>query len=410
MNSLEKFIIDNEKADITKLILAKNKTYTFDFDLAINTIQARASIKHKVKDWYNNTKLIYPSILSAQQCSSQESAEYKASICKSHNAHIIMDLCAGLGVDSFFLSKIADKVIYNEMNRAIFEAVQANFKTLSIENIICSNIEIRKDNLLSVLERYKPDFIFLDPARRDKSGKKLVLIEECSPNLIDIQDILLEHCNKVLVKLSPMADIAMIKNRCHNIEEIHIFSTKSECKEILVLMSRDKQKDTSLILKDDNYSISLRQEDIDNLSVSYIKDLKELNKYLYIFEASKSIIKSGLFNLPCSKLGLKKMAANTHLYLAEKDMNLKELANYGKLFKIIDFFPINKANSKLIKNKYCNAELTAKNIHMKSEELKKKLGLGSSSNLHIFACEIANPINNWKDKYYFICEKLSNLS
>ena len=152
MEKLLKFIAEHYADDVSRLILDRKKYPEIDIDLAVNCIESRRKLKGKVQEWHDNPSLIFPLKLSAEQCSSSATGRYKAELAVSIVSNpTIADLTGGLGVDSWFFSQKASKVIYNEMQSVLCEAAKHNFKALGAENIIVFNNEITADRCLDSL-------------------------------------------------------------------------------------------------------------------------------------------------------------------------------------------------------------------------------------------------------------------
>ena len=246
------FINAHLNDDVNKLALSK---FPDDIDklFVIRQIQARQLLKKKLPSWSENDELLFPKRLSLEQCSSELTAKYKRTIShrdaktQSRDAsmapaikhidtslhRILVDLTGGMGVDTSFLSDNFDETIYVESQAELCELAEHNFKVLK-KNIKVVNAKA-EDFLTQCGE---VDCIYLDPARRDEYGRKMVSLHDCSPDVAELQDLLFEKTNTVIVKLSPMLDIDIIKKELKNIKEIHVVAVKNECKEVLVLCQR----------------------------------------------------------------------------------------------------------------------------------------------------------------------------
>ena len=264
MEQLAKFVSEHINDDTSRLLLTRGKWPDIDMDLAVNCIESRRKLKGKVQEWYENPGLIFPARLSAEQCSSSSTGLYKAGVA----AHIagkeswkIADLTGGLGVDSWFFSQKAANVLYNEMQEPLCRAAKHNFEVLGARNIEISNHAIGNDDgrndtgkdlfisPTALLKDFRPDIIYMDPARRGEGGKKVFLIEDCTPDILNLKDALFQTCRHILVKLSPMADITMACERLgKHCREVHIVATGGECKELLVWMDREWAGDYSCLL------------------------------------------------------------------------------------------------------------------------------------------------------------------
>ena len=431
-----KFITLHENDDTAALLLSKNKWKDIDISLAANTIETRRRLKSKVPSWYAVPELIYPYKLSGEQCSSEETAMLKASVAEkllkgSHPAITpessvkddlkgfrIADLTGGMGIDSFAFSKIAEKVLYNEMNPVIAEATRRNFNILGASNITVSGKMIvpgdtaRNQNSCSgnieeavspaeLLEEFSPDLIFLDPARRDTEGKKVFLIEDCSPDIMALKDELLAIARFIMIKLSPMADIDMVLDRLGpRCREIYITSSGGECKELLIIMDRDWNGECMIHAGAMSF---LRSEEKSAYAV-----LPDSNEYItearMLFEPDKALMKSGAFNLICSRLNLVKLAKSTHLYISGSLDAADKCRQYGKVFKILESVHLDKSSVRDAGKRYPKAEVTARNLPMTSDMLRKKLNVSSGGTIHIFGAG-AEYGGRRKESFLFITEK-----
>ena len=255
--TFEEFILAHQEDDTARLLLSRKQFPDIDVSLAVNTIESRRKIRRKVPEWYALTALALPSPLSAEQCSSSATAAYKAALLKRLEAGTasgatemaagaaakgglrVADLTGGLGVDSVAFSKVAEEVLYNDMSPELVAAAKKNFALLGARNVRFSCRALEKGALESILDGFRPDVIFRDPARRDASSRKVFRLEDCSPDITVLQDELLAAARYVLVKISPMADISILLRTLPNISEIHIVETAGECKELLLLLDRD---------------------------------------------------------------------------------------------------------------------------------------------------------------------------
>ena len=404
MDKLHQFILDNAETESTRLVLNKDKYPEIDIDLAINTIESRRRIKKKLPTWYAQTKLIYPIKLSTEQASSEATAKYKAEIIKNLGIEIIADLTGGMGVDSWSFSKVCKKVIYNEMQEELATATKKNYKQLNIENVVFSSLKLDENNIDKILGNLSPDMIFLDPARRGDMGRKVFRLEDCQPDVLKLKEHLLKRSKYLMLKLSPMADIDMIIKELGFIcEEIHIISQSGECKELLVLIEEGWKGKTLLIATDldKNFSLKFTKEDESDAICNYLQDASDLNEESYLLEPSKSITKAGGFKILSSIYGYKKLAPSTHLYLVHKD-DIDRANKLGKLFKINEVHPFDKSSIKSISIRFPRSEVSAKNLPLSSDELRKKLGIKSGDDAHIWG------LGTNLGRYLFVTKRIAH--
>ncbi len=345
--------------------------------MAAELAEAASRVLNKVPEWSCVERLEVPDTLSAEQCSSSATALYKAGLLKG--CRTIADLTGGLGVDSWAFSRIADKVWHNEIKDSLLQATKSNFNALGITNVVFS-LQYAEDRIKTLPE---VDAIYMDPSRRDGAGKKVFLVEDCRPDVLKLLPDLLGKAPTLLIKLSPMADLTMLRERFGaRLKEIHVVSVKGEVKELLLLLSREDNPQTRIIATNLRDSLTFSPEEEREAVANYPLSLSDLH---YLFEPDPAITKAGAFKLVCDRLGLTKLAFSTHLYLSEKP------CPFGKNYKILDVFDWGKEGFKLCAEKYPVAEVSARNIPMSSEELKARLKARSGGDIHIFGVRVDLP-------------------
>lgn len=420
------FIREHSGADTTRLLLSRSRWPEVDMDLVVNTIEGRRRMVAKVPQWAGRDDLIYPTRLCTEQCSSSDTASYKAGVLKRLGAKRVADLTGGLGVDSWFFSSVADEVLYNEMNPVLAAAADHNFSVLGAardgSGITVESHELRPDTIDSVLCGFNPDCIFLDPARRDSAGRKVFRLEDCTPDILLLKDELLKRARLLVAKLSPMADISLIVSALGNVSEVHCVSSGGECKELVAVMDREAPSGVSpaIIVADrDGEVLRFRRED-EMSAPLVLADTAPLGGIL--FEPSKAVAKAGCFKLLCRQYGLLKIGRNTHLYLlpdvGERDIEglgerLSPLQRLGKLFGIIETVPLNNRTAREAGRKWAGADLTARNLPMDTDTLSKKMGLGRQAQpacaarpSHIFGVRADFPSSEKSANYLIITTPL----
>ena len=447
MDNFERLIVENEGADTVRLVMSRREWPTpgdpglagLDAkSLAVNTIEGRRRLRKKLPEWVACTGLVYPSSLCAEQCSSSDTARYKALIVQrilneyvgsgemtsgTRKAGKIADLTGGLGVDSWAFSEVACDVLYNEMNPELAAVARHNFKELGVTNIFIKNQEATADSLEDLIGDFKPDVIFIDPARRDSAGKKVFLLEDCSPDVLKMLPELFWISRFVLLKLSPMADISMAVERLDRtyeayrqdtcgdgwngqwVREVHVVASGGECKELLILLDREHEGGYSLTCREDGKTLTFTSKEIAESKVA----LPDSTFARIIFEPGKSLTKAGAFNALCERFRLVKLARFTHLYtigepLSETELEerLKQFKDFGKVYFVKEILPLNKASIKDIGRRYPHSEVSAKNIPMSSDELRARLKVRSGDDAHIFGARIETPYN--EDNYLIVTE------
>lgn len=391
MEKLLEFVSQHLSDDTTRLILDKGKWPQIDMETAVNCIESRRKLRGKVQQWYENPDLVFPLKLSAEQCSGSAAGHYKATLAEriaGKEAWRIADLTGGLGVDSWFFSQRAEKVLYNEMQATLCQAAEHNFKALGRNNIFINNSIAEKETISSIIDGFHPDIVYMDPARRGEGGKKVFLIEECTPDVLTLKDEIFSHCRHILIKLSPMADITMVCERLgKTCREVHVVSSEGECKELLIWMDREWEKGYSITAVElpagfPEKSAAILAFSPEEEKSGYAQAAQEIGQFL--FEPGKSLTKAGAFNVTSDRFQISKLGKSTHYYTTSDQEKAEKLKSFGKVFRILSCQPLDKRSIKEVGRNYPKAEVTARNIPMTSDALRKKLGCASGGEVHIF--------------------------
>jgi hypothetical protein len=345
-----------------------------------------ARLLEKVPQWASTPGITWPSSLSLEQCSSEDTALRKADIALqiAGPQGRIADLTGGLGVDCWAFSKAVSQVLYNERDAALFQAAQRNFAFLGVENVTFRNQELRPGGAAQLLGGFKPDLVFLDPARRDSVGKKVFLLEDCSPDITALRDELLAICPHIMLKLSPMADIAMVCKRLGCVREVHIVESAGECKELLCILERGFAAEPLTILENGQARLEFLPSQERLCSCGSPESGKQ---YAWLFVPNSAAMKAGAFKLMARRFGMAKLAPSTHLYFCDDKDPAAE--PFGKYWPVSEVTPLNGAEMRRVGKEYPRCGVTARNIPMSSEALRKKMGSADGGRAHVFGVEIA---------------------
>lgn len=328
-----------------------------------------------IPDWW------YPVRLSCEQCSSELTARYKASLLSplalgEGKEERLLDLTGGYGVDTYFLSEQFSHTDYVEQNEELCRIAAHNFALSQKSKVERQKLSIAIHNttaedflLSSPCGEAGWGLIFLDPARRDSHGSKVFRLEECTPNVVELLPTLLAHSKRLLIKLSPMLDLTQAVTSLSQVNwDIHIVAIKNEVKEVLLLSGGTGQITTiDLAQKDQAFVFTREEEQHCGLD---IRDGKLAN---YLYEPNAAILKAGAYKLVAQRFGLHKLDVNTHLYTSRQFIE-----NFpGRVWRITE-----KQNLK-------QANVLTRNYPLTPEQLKKKLHLRDGGTAFVIGCRVA---------------------
>jgi len=388
----QKYITDHENDDIFSLSLSIRNNKEVDHELAIRQIRGRQKMKHKASKFYNCSEILYPSQLSLEQSSSEATAIYKSTLCRGES---MVDLTGGFGIDCCYMSQNFSKAIYVEKNKELCELAIHNFNVLGIKNT-----EVINDNAIRFLQLMEPvNVIYLDPARRDNSGKKVFKLTDCEPDISSIINLMKAKAQRVIIKLSPMIDLMQLKNELNPVSEVHIISVENDCKELVIII--DKQSDNNGLVKTINFNKnSVQMYSFDPEQENSVRSDYSNQTMKYLYEPNASIMKAGAFRSVGQDFKVFKIHVNTHLYTSNQ-----LIADFpGRIFEIREVFGSSKSELKRLKSQIKKANISVRNFSMSVDDFRKKTGINEGGEQYLFACKLAN-----EEYCIFNCSKLSGL-
>lgn len=385
--STQEFIQQHINDDVLQLGLQKTKYPDVDYPLAIRQISGRQKFKKKVPQFYYHPDILFPVQLSVEQASSEITAKYKSELVSGRT---FVDLTGGFGVDFFFLSNKFENGIYVERDKQLCELAIHNFKALGINGFeVCHQ---KAEDYIPIMPEV--DLIYLDPHRRNDSGKKTVCISDCEPDVSILIKILLSKSSEIMIKLSPMLDIRQAINDIPQTSEIHVLAVENECKEILLILKKQIQKEemvvekNEIIIKTLNFLKNGSRQQFDfQIDEEVVNETSFTSSPLqYLYEPNAAIMKSGAFKSIGARFGLKKFHPNTHLYT---DNTIK--ADFpGRIFFVQHIAGNTKEDFKLLKQRSPKANISVRNYPLSVEEYKKKSGIKDGGDDYIFAFKTNN--------------------
>ena len=381
MYDIQSFVKEHRNDNVCELALRAHTFSDADFKFALQQIEGWQRAQKKLPTWAQTDGIQFPPHLNMEQCSSEMTAQYKAEIVDG--GENVTDLTAGFGVDAAILGKKFDYLTYVDQNETLCKIASNNLPLLGVKDfqVVCGKAE----EVLRKLPHHS--LIFIDPARRDANGGKVISIADCTPNVALMQERLMEHADTVMVKLSPMLDVVNMERELRQISEIHVVSVDNECKELLVKMQHNclsvRIYCVDLFSSGDKDVFTFTR---DEEKVAECKYTTEMGKYIY--EPNASIMKAGCYKTLASRLGLVKLHPNSHLYTSFVDEPVKNFP--GRCFKVESSSTLNKKSIKTVLGGIEKANLTVRNFPMSVAELRNKLKLREGGDLYLFATTMAD--------------------
>ena len=518
------FIRQHQDEDVRQLAFLGSKYPEVNMPFALDQIRGRKMAHVKLPRWASIEGFIYPPHISMEQCSSEQTALYKAELAarllglsvsssenekeceKASNSHFskicefasegavdsefaknedtrkkqqiltecdkyvnksegepneedfseeigFVDLTGGFGVDfSYIASRLGMKSMYVERQAHLCEAAKENFERLGLKNAIVKNgdgievlhsfhskknaasdsLGITEEQSQSLLKtNFGLKLIFIDPARRDDAGNKVVSLKDCTPDVTVLQEEMLSKADYVIIKLSPMLDWHRAVSELSHVREVHIVSVNNECKELLLVLSARNMgmnmvSGTDLGAKyDENLRIfcindsqsfvcdetemassAVKIASPDKIVSSSVKAVKKvspdritspaLDEMPYLYEPNASLMKAGCFGVLSERYDAKMLSKNSHLFVSEDPVE----AFPGRAFRIIAVSSFNKKELKRQLSGITKANIATRNFPLSVAEVRKRLKLKDGGETYIFATTLSD-----ESHVLVICER-----
>lgn len=491
------FIRQHQDDDVRQLAFLGSKYPEVDMPFALDQIRGRKMARVKLPRWASIDGIIYPPHISMEQCSSEQTALYKAELAarllglspsssengeekekeieNASNLHLseicefackgavdsefakneatckkqqiltefaknvneikeephegnfseetgFVDLTGGFGVDfSYIASRLGVKSMYVERQAHLCEAAKENFGRLGLKNAIVKNgdgievlhsfaskkeaaasdsLGITEDQSQSLLKtNLGLKLIFIDPARRDDAGNKVVSLKDCTPDVTLLQEEMLSKADYVIIKLSPMLDWHRAVSELNCVQEVHIISVNNECKELLLVLSARNMGDMRASSADgevkhagnlriycinDAQSFVCDELDMESSSVKIAPSTLEEMQYLY--EPNASLMKAGCFSVLSERYDARMLSKNSHLFMSHEPI----AAFPGRSFRIIAVSSFNKKELKRHLSGITKANIATRNFPLSVAELRKRLKLKDGGETYIFATTLSD--------------------
>ena len=358
--------------------------------LVVQQIAGWQVARTKVPSWAEVEGLHYPRHLSLEQCSSEQTARYKASLLSPGDTFV--DLTGGFGVDFFFMSQPFQRRVYVEQQQELCDIARHNFDLL---NHPCTVVCGSATEYLQQMPHASA--IYIDPARRDAHGARTYSISDCTPNVLELQELLVKKADRVIIKLSPMLDWHKAASDLQHISAIHIVSVQNECKELLLVLADGAMSEAPVVCINLLADGTHQRFEYNPATNAQSANVNTKVNTTYLYEPNASIMKAGCFDEIGNFYQICKLSANSHLYVS--DHEVKDFPGRG--FQILSIPSMNKRELKEALRDIDRANITVRNFPMSAEALRKRLRLKDGGDLYIFATTVGDGSHQ-----LFICRKI----
>ena len=406
------FIRQHQDDDVRQLAFLGSKYPEVNMPFALDQIRGRKMARVKLPRWASIDGIIYPPHISMEQCSSEATALYKAELaerllnqqkikicefttkdtvapkfaknegtCENQGKVGFADLTGGFGVDfSYIAERLGVRAMYVERQEHLCEKAKENFLRLGL-----ANAEVKNGDGIEVLHTLEHlSLIFIDPARRDDAGNKVVSLKDCTPDVTVLQEEMLLKADYVIVKLSPMLDWHRAVNELSHVTEVHIISVNNECKELLLVLSARNMGNLRIYCVNDAQSFVCDESDMETSSVKIAPSTLEEMQYLY--EPNASLMKAGCFGVLSERYDARMLSKNSHLFVSREPIE----AFPGRSFRIIAVSSFNKKELKRHLSGITKANIATRNFPLSVAELRKRLKLKDGGETYIFATTLSD--------------------
>ncbi len=387
----EEFIKQHRNENPLSLAL-KKAPEGIDLQWCLRQIEGYGVAKKKLPEWTKTDNIWFSPRLSMEQCSSETTARYKQAIAERLGCKVLIDLTGGFGIDFSYMARNMENAFYIEQQEVLCNIASHNFPLMGLQNIKIYNTACEEfwnqhvsDSTTAEKQREKI-LIYLDPARRNNKGKKVFSINDCTPDVTLLQDSLLENSAYIMLKLSPMLDIAQARRQLKDISEIHIVSVKGECKELIFVMSKDSDRQHYYCVNLETDEAPFTSDISATTEQAEIAIPSEITEGAFLFEPNASIMKAGVQNAFARRHNLKKLHPMSNLFLGKEP--IQDIP--ARQFIIERMSDFQKGNLKSFMQDIRQANLTIRNFPSTVEDLKKRLKIKDGGNIYLFATTLSD--------------------
>ncbi len=374
-----KWIEEHRNDDTTKLRLScRKKDDASSYEFAIMQIECRKKAAKKLHNTLQVPHFIFPTTLSAEQCTSDDLAEFHSTLI--NEGETILDMTAGLGIDAFHLAQKAKHITAIDLNEDVAHALSINAKALNITNFTGINAD-SVEYLKNSTEHF--DTIFIDPARRGDGGKRLFALTDCQPNVVEVLDLIKRHCDKLIIKASPMLDATQMLRELPETTDLYAIGTRQECKELVAVVDFKNPKATPTLHCITNQCDFAYNHDVEVDAVAQYGNILDMK---YIYEPYPAVMKMQPSKTLSQQYNAIKLHQHTHLYASAPI-----IADFpGVCYKIERIYPFSSRTIKEITKDYPRANVAVRNFILSADELRKRLKIKDDNKYRLYGVTVAN--------------------
>ena len=394
----EDFINQHLTDDVRTLALQGARCPDIDMPYALDQIAGWQTARQKLPSWATTEGLVYPPHLSMEQCSSEQTARYKAELALRLLASVdsdgqgsvptkLVDLTGGFGVDFSFMAHGFDQAVYVERQLHLCEVARHNIPLLGLPHAEV----VEGDGTVYLSRLDHATLIFLDPARRDSHGGKTVAMSDCTPDVTALEETLLNKADLVMVKLSPMLDWhKAVADMCGSVAEVHIVGTGGECKELLLVADGACHESVEVTCWSDGRVFCFTADGSDTVlpPIAEAATLKgcDADAQLCLCEPDATLMKAGCFGLVASRYGLRAVGRNSHLFVgADPGASFP-----GRRFRLVACTSMNRRSLKVALAGVDRASVAVRNMPLSPDALRRKLGLKDGGDTYVFGTTLGD--------------------
>jgi hypothetical protein len=390
-----RFVQEHREDDVRALALQARRDGDIDLPWALDQIQGWQTARRKLPSWAATSGIVYPPHLSMEQCSSEQTAIYKCGIVErlpQECRRTLIDLTGGFGVDFAFMARCCERAIYVERQEHLCETACHNFELLGLDHATVLHAEA-EEFLNDTKCPHDSTLIYLDPARRDNHQARTYAITDCTPNVLELMDLLFKAAGHILLKLSPMLDWhKAINDLGQRVTEVHIVSTGNECKELLILMAAEHTGEPVIHCVNDDQRLTFTPSEKDitpNIATS--------DEASFLYEPNASIMKAGCFGLITHRYPVKALATDSHLFVSSE-----EIEDFpGRRFVVNAVMTMNKKELARVLAGITRANVAVRNFPMSAQQLRQRLHLADGGEHYIFGTTTAAG-----ERRLYLCQKM----
>lgn len=348
--------------------------YTW-IDDAVMQVECRQRTARKLSEELKCRTFRFPTLLSAEQSTSDELAAFHASLLPSGIK--VLDMTSGLGIDVLHMARHGESVTAVDLDERLVDALRHNADALGLSDKVTAVCADSTELIVRTEESY--DAVFIDPARRSADGGRVFNLADCRPDVTPLLGAIFTVAPTLIVKASPMLDLTQTLRDLPGTKALYVVGTNTECKELVAVVEKNGPEGSEPSINIWTPSYAFRFTAVEERESEARYCIPATGDYLY--EPSEVTMKAAPWRTLCSRFDMGMLHPNSHLYCSGDKVE----GFPGDRWHIDRVVPFASSELKRFARQYPKINVAVRNFGWTADKLRDKLKVKDGGGLRMIA-------------------------